>query len=159
MGAFSPDQGTALPAGLFRDLFEAWQSWPRAGGDIPLRSSFDPIDFLGLLNHLTLFQATTDDPPRFQVKLVGNEIVDSMGTNTTGKMLDELPGTAQVRARCTWLHQTRRPYFIAKQPVTWIEDKEHRQYDCLGLPLTETGERVDEILYLMLFHRRVGGQG
>lgn len=153
-GAISPLNIAELPKGHFRELFGAWLSWARAKNGVPLRSEFDPVNFKRLLPHLTLFKVSRESAPRYLVKLVGGEIIERMGTNTTGRWLDEMPATEKVQARCQWLCESRRAYFIANQPVAWVDAKGHMEYDCLGLPLTGTGEQVDEILYLMIFHGR-----
>ncbi|WP_028793608.1 MULTISPECIES: PAS domain-containing protein [Thalassobaculum] len=79
------------PAGLCADIFEHWQALVRnseAALGIPIR---DQIDLLTLpkstRGNFFLIERRGD---RYLVRLAATTLVDNMGTETTGKYLDEL---------------------------------------------------------------------
>ncbi len=134
----------------FDSILQSWCGW-RKGDALPSRRDLDPVTMPGLLPYITLFDVVDDgDQCRFRVRLVGTEIVEALREDTTGKYLDDLPKTKAIIDRCRRLCESREPYFVADQPVTWVNDN-YRTYSTLGLPLAKDGEAVDMILYVMKF--------
>jgi len=135
---------------LMLELFEAWQGWAQ-DEVVPRRARFDPLDFPRHLAHLTIFDVLEGDMRRFRVRLCGTEVAESMGVDTTGMNLDKMPNTAAIEERFNTLCESKQPYFIAGQPVTWISKRQYVRYDCLALPFSQDGETVSQILFVMKF--------
>ncbi|WPZ36419.1 PAS domain-containing protein [Thalassobaculum sp. OXR-137] len=99
MGA--PDgPDTAGPEGLCGQIFEHWQSLARAGEaslGIPVR---DQIDLLTLPKSVAgNFFLIERRGNRYFVRLAATALVDNMGTETTGKYLDQLMRPEKYPAR------------------------------------------------------------
>lgn len=134
--------------GVHATLYRLWLGKGKEGR-LPGRKDFDPAEMPQLLPHLTLFDVERE-PLRFRIRLVGTGIVAAMGSDTTGRYLDELDRIEEVERRARELVETREPFFMAGLPLTWTH-RDYRTYAVLGLPLAADGETVDMLLYAMVF--------
>lgn len=131
-------------------LFAAWHAWPTAGG-LPARSAFEPVDHRSALPKISLFDVVDGPTRRFRLRVVGTEIVRNLNRDATGRYVDELPKTEFLIGHLNWLCDNRLPYFRGNRPVTWVTERGHVYFDCLGLPFAEPGSPVNKILYMLLF--------
>ena len=117
-----PEQG--LHAALYRLWLNKRAAVSAEGrGELPGRGAFDPLEMPELLPNLTLFDVERV-PLRFRIRLVGTAIVAAMGKDTTGFYLDQLDRIEAVERRARELVETKRPYFLSDQPLSWT----HRDY-------------------------------
>lgn len=138
-----------LPDGGARLLFDWWE---RSRGErlMPSREDFSPSEMRAILPDLAMFDVERD-PHRYRVRLYGTGLAAKTGTDLSGRYIDEIPGAEQVAARCDQLVAQRVPYFRERLQARWA-DNSWREYDVLSLPLSQTGERVDIILFHLSFH-------
>lgn len=148
--AIIPNTPEDLPFPPMARLFAAWLGWPKKNG-VPARRCFDPVDHPELLPHISLFDVEEGSPRRFRLRVVGTEIVENLGRNATGRYMDELSHTEFLIGHLDWLCDNRRPYFRGDRPVTWVTDRRHVKFDCLGFPFAKGGGPVSQILYMLLF--------
>jgi hypothetical protein len=148
--AVIPERPEDLPFRPMARLFAAWRDWPKRNG-LPARDCFDPTDHPTLLPHISLFDVEPGPPRRFRLRVVGTEVVRALNRDATGRYMDDLPGTEFLIAHLDWLCDNRRPYFRGDRPVTWVTERDHVFFDCLGLPFAEDGGAVNKILYMLLF--------
>jgi len=138
-----------LPDGNLKLLHAIWVDGCD-GDSLPSRAHFDPVTMPPVvLPWITIFDVEID-PTRFRVRLAGTGIVDATGVDTTGKYLDELPGTENLLARATWALKNRKAYFMKDLPLTWTR-KEYKYYSVVGLPLATNGHDIDMLIYGMSF--------
>ena len=152
------DLASLLPGmpeqGLHAALYRLWLKKRTAvsaecRGELPGRGAFDPLEMPELLPSLTLFDVERE-PLRFRIRLVGTAIVAAMGKDTTGLYLDQLDRIEAVERRARELVDSKTPYFVSDQPLSWTH-RDYKTYSVLGLPLATDGKVVDMLLYSMLF--------
>ncbi len=142
------------PLGHFADaqigrLYRYWDE-RRAGRWAPARADIDPIDFAFILADVCLIDVapaeTTDSPPRFHYRIVGDNLDQWLGFRMAGRWLDDLPGSElRERVRRSFLSvvRTRMPRHGVRDSVL---DDRLRRYEFLILPLSSNGGRVDMLL-------------
>jgi len=69
-------------------VYRGWCRVAAARGAVPLRSSFDPIDYAPALSTLILAERVADDALCF--RLVGTDMVSAWGADFTGRHLHEI---------------------------------------------------------------------
>ena len=136
-----------------RQLFDYWRSKFKSGR-LPARKDFDPIDIPNLLPGLSLIEAVwSQDAPRFRIRLVGTGVVEHFGRDATGLWFEDAYD-AEVCARqvadYTQIATTARPSLT--QPIAPIPDREHIVCHRLVVPLTNGGDRVEQMMSLMIFN-------
>ena len=77
-----------LKSKAVRTLVNWWNACA-AGGQIPARADFDPLEFRHARPHL-LIAEPEDDQFRIRYRLVGTKIVEAVGWDFTGTYLDDL---------------------------------------------------------------------
>jgi hypothetical protein len=132
--AFDPDI-TDNPR--FQDLVAYWQK-KRGGRAMPLRKAIDPLELqrhLGSLVIIECLPGLTD----FRYRLVGTEIVEAYGRDSTGKTVRELYETADPEYCACVLavyHGVAARRVMARTRSTLRPvNKSHRLADSLLLPL------------------------
>lgn len=135
------------------DMRLAWlfRLWRAAGGDgLPTRSFVDPVALTPLLGSIVLFDVV-GDPRRFRYRLMGIDIADRMGSDLTGKWLEEHPIAAHrdaigallakvVESRQAWLARAERLIADRSWPTL-----------ALALPLADPSGMVDCVIAAQLF--------
>lgn len=140
-----------------RNLRDRWTTW-RTGNDIPLRVSFDPIDFPRQISLMQLGEIVPEPnalrPYDVVLRYLGSGWVDLFNapqlTNT--KLSDLGPVYGE---RWLSLHDqviaTRAPMVMIGMP--YGIDKDFLDFEILCLPLSKTGKDVDYIVLALALLR------
>jgi hypothetical protein len=142
----SPDDPTRpiLVDPLLQRLYDYWDK-ERGGRLMPTRNDIDPIKMRYILAHVMLVDVLAD-PNRFRIRLQGTEVVWWVGSDLTGRMLEELNSTdlrALAQEWFTSVVETRTPYHTLDNKIL---DGFSRHFEALILPLSVHGVSVDLIL-------------
>lgn len=134
-------------------LYDYWCARAAPGG-LPSRRDIDPLDMDFMLGNLILVDVVRDPArpsPRFRYRLVGANLVNTLGLEMTGRMLDEHPDphfrevAMRVYARVV---EGARPTAARRDTVV---DGRVRRYEAIHLPLAADGRTVDMVLVGMRF--------
>lgn len=126
-------------------LFSYWDA-KRGGRLMPSRADIDPVELRGLVHNVMLYDVVA--PELYRIRLVGQAIVDFVGTNNTGKFAaDTLPPDAGKRMTeiLNSVVANRAPRFRAGYAY-WQRDKSYRKFEACFLPLSPDDRTVDKIL-------------
>ncbi len=130
----------------------SWWNKARGEHDFPARQDFSPLIMVPFLPAIMLHdvggQART-----YGMRLVGTAITDVLEYDPTGKMLDEIPATATLRARYDWALEHKKPYMCLDVPARWA-NKDYKAYSTLVLPLGPPGGEVNMLIANLSFASR-----
>lgn len=135
-----------------RALFDHWQAHRRGEG-VPLRSSFDPLQFHRSMPRMAIIERSGDaETPTFRYRLAGTEIARRAGRDPTGKRFDELyEGTYLETANQTYRDIAGSGQAHFSQRVYPIGDGDgDLRYDRLILPYSSDGSEVDQFVLLIV---------
>jgi hypothetical protein len=123
-----------------------WQSL-REGANLPAATRFDPLDLapqLGLLFMVRVEHAGDGDPV-LRYSLIGTQLVEALGRDTTGRTVAEtFPPDHPV-------DRVYRHLLAARVPVRthgrldWV-DKAYRRFESILLPLAGPDGRIAKVL-------------
>jgi hypothetical protein len=140
-----------------RNLQERWFSW-RGDGEIPLRVSFDPIDFPRQIPLMQLGEIVPEAnalrPYDVVLRYLGSGWVDlfDAGQLTNTKLSDlGLVYGERWFALHDLVVAARKPLTVAGSP--YGIDKDFLDFEILGLPLSRTGRDVDYVLLALAMIR------
>lgn len=137
-----------LPKGIIQDIFQYWLDM-KGGKPMPSRANLHPEDIPELLPHLALIDVESETK-RYKYRLMGSETVRALGTDPTGRYLDEVPKIERLlKKNYDWLVRERRPYFVYDK-LKWSE-KSFMDYYALGLPLSQNGVDVDILMFGLFY--------
>lgn len=126
-------------------LYQYWNA-RRGVRTMPSRTDIDPLEMRQWLPRLTLVDVEGDGK-QFTYRLVGTKIVELLGVNPTGRLVEtawpEETATSVVRSY-EEVVQTRAPVFC-QQTCQWLGDQEPSAW-AMRLPLSSDGIEVDMIL-------------
>ncbi len=136
---------TGLSQPVLKPVLDYWEL-KRARRPLPSRADIDPQDLKPYLRHLFLIEVLGGG--EFRYRLVGSEITERYGRNSTGKTVAEIyAGMPQLRDWLTGmlLAVTRmaRPV-LAWGPLSAI-NQQHILSESLHLPLADDGATVSMI--------------
>lgn len=135
-----------------RALFSHWME-NRRGEAVPLRSTFDPLEFHRSMSRMAIIERTADAVKEsFRYRLAGTEIARRAGRDPTGKSFEELyQGTYLETAMQTYLDiaSSRRPHFSQRvYPIG--DDGSALRYDRIILPYSSDGTLIDQFILLIV---------
>jgi hypothetical protein len=113
---------------------------------MPTRADIDPLEMRQWLPRLSLVDVSQDGR-QFTYRLVGTQMVDLLGVNPTGRLVEAAwpEGLAEsVVDGYRQVVETRKPVFC-QQINGWLEDQKPTAW-AMRLPLSSDGEEVDMIL-------------
>lgn len=128
-----------------RALHDYWRGKLR-GRRMPARPDIDPVEIPRLLSNLMLV-SVSGEPPRFDFRLVGTEIVARYGAELTGRDLDAIDlGTelGSVRSQYEETARESTPTYCRHEFET--KSGKFLRYERLLLPLSGDGAHVDMLL-------------
>lgn len=128
-----------------RRLYDYWNA-KRDARDMPSRGDIDPLEMRFAIGNVLLADVIEGEPPQFRIRLHGTNLVQHVGYELSGKMLDEMPQAEfreLTRQSFTKVATTKRPLHAQRNLIL---DDRSRRYETLILPLSSNGERVDMIL-------------
>jgi len=152
---------SSLPEGLLADfsrdclareyakqLYDYWCEARRAA-PMPSVDALDPIRLpRACLPYLSVLEVEKD-PFRLRSRLSGTALVEQLGSNPTGRYLDETPGMGAQLARMAWCVQEQRPY-VTNDVVTFAPNKDKR-YQVLILPFGDSEHGVERVVGVFCF--------
>jgi hypothetical protein len=150
----SPDGPGAASIGDPR-LKAAYDYWlgKSAGRAMPSRRDLDPADIPKLLPHVLLVEV--HEGGRYRYRLIGTENVCEHGMDATGRYLDEVLPGPEYRAHVLRLYdecvRERRPVYSESLFLSNIGLKPQRHLKVLFMPLSEGGERVNQVFVVQFF--------
>jgi hypothetical protein len=135
-----------------RETAALHEAWRRLGGNrgTPYRRDFDPRDHVALLPHMFVIEATDDPEPRFRYRLVGTNIVETIGRDATGTWVDDLYKDApEVVEGFRALLQKGRPVRTFGK-LTWV-GKDFLSYESGIFPLLTDDGRIGRFVGLTIY--------
>jgi hypothetical protein len=142
--AFIVDPRDIAPP-ILRPVLDYWEL-KRGARRMPTRHDIEPLELKPYLRHLFLTEALPGDEFRF--RLLGSEITERYGRNSTGKTIREVYADQPVIA--DWLTgmyvavTTRKLPVLATGTLRALR-KEHIFSEALHMPLSDDGESVSMI--------------
>ena len=126
-------------------LYQYWNA-RRGVRPMPTRADIDPLEMRQWLPRLSLVDVSPDGQ-QFTYRLVGTQMVDLLGVNPTGRLVEtawpeEMADTVVEGYR--QVVESRQPLFC-QQINGWLEDQKPTAW-AMRLPLSSDGEEVDMIL-------------
>lgn len=138
---------------LLRRLYQYWER-ERGSYPMPARESVDPIKMRYILGHVALIDVIADRP-RFRIRLHGTELVSHLGSDLTGKAVEELPFVDLRRLALAWLNGVAERRTPHHEQIDQVVDGFARHFDALILPYSRHKTAVD--LILLAIRCRTGG--
>lgn len=138
-----------------KQLYAYWLA-EKGARPAPARADIDPLEIAPLLPYVTLIDVERT-PLRFRYRLVGTEIVNSVGEDFTGRYLDtlaRLPHRDTLAAELARVVDSTEPALSLWNYVRG--DGRHVRYERLVLPLMGDGVTVDMLLSGMVFDKAFG---
>lgn len=156
--AFIVDPRDIAPP-ILRPVLDYWEM-KRAGRRMPTRHDIEPLELKPYLRHLFLTEALPGDEFRF--RLLGSEITERYGRNSTGKTIRE--AYAEQPAIADWLTGMYLAVTTHKVPVLATGTlgalrREHIFSEALHMPLSDDGDNVSMIFGVARYSMPVTAAG
>jgi hypothetical protein len=140
-------------APLLAELVAYWRQ-KQVAGRLPRRADIDPAEIkahLPLLFMVDVLQSGGQNGEReFRYRLIGTELVQINGRDSTGKTFTQVYGDDD--RQLTRMHQvvgavvdTGRPVLIAGE-MFWRPDRAFRPVEAVLLPLSADGKTIDVVM-------------
>jgi hypothetical protein len=137
-----------LARDFMRDLYDYWCE-ARGGASIPPVSAIDPMRLpRSCLPHLSVLEVEPS-PFRLRPRLMGTALVVQLGTDLTGRYLDEIPGMAKQLVRMEWCARAQQPY-VTETGITFAPN-DYKRYQVLILPFGDAEHGVQRIVGAFCF--------
>lgn len=142
-------------------LYRYWLSIHPAGGGMPGRKHFDPVDVPELLPGIWLLDVQ-HTPFRLRYRLVGTAFVEAVGREVTGQWLDDahphLRGVPGFFDRYQRAAVEKHPEWRRGKPRIWAH-RDFGEIENLLLPLAADGATVDILIAYTVLYRPDGTTG
>lgn len=120
-------------------------------GKLAGRHHIVPQETLGLLPFVTLYDsvAQANVGPRYRVRLIGTHTVELLGSDPTGKFVDEIipaPKRAEILAMYIRVVASKQPQYYAN--ALGNLGREHIHFERVAFPLARNGDDVDMLALL-----------
>ncbi|MEQ9334739.1 PAS domain-containing protein [Thalassobaculum sp.] len=128
-----PDPSVSLTSPILKRLYAYWRA--KAAMRPPTRADIDPLEIGPDIRHVVLLDVALD-PLRFRWRLLGGELVDSIGRNVSGKSFEEVyphPLYADVMRVFSRVALTGLP--VRHVGTARFANRGHLRYESLHLPL------------------------
>jgi len=150
---------SVLQDGGLQHLRDRWHEW-RVGEALPLRPSFDPMEFPRQLSLMMMVECVPQPNPLRSydalIRYMGTGWVELFNapwlTNTTISALGEIYGERWLDL-CDRIIAARGPIVVAGRP--YQIDKDYLDFEILGLPLSKTGETADYLVMALAVLPRI----
>ena len=135
------------PRGRIAELAAYWES-KRHNRFAPKRADIDPTEIRQHVGRLFMVDVLPDGDYRY--RLLGSELVQRMGRDSTGKRFSKLyagqPHAFELlKQRFDEVVTTRQPSY-SRGKVYWLGAGEYRNFECGFFPLSDDGRTVNIIL-------------
>ena len=150
----------ALGDPRLEEIYRYWLS-KRRDGKLPRRADIKPGELGAVIRHINLIDVVREPgkPLQFRHRLMGTAIIEWLGVDFTGRMVDEAsygPTAPQIAASLARIVEAGQP-FHRLAPLDWNERK-FALMESVELPLAgETGE-VAMILRGAVYRHRIGAE-
>ncbi len=142
-----------------RGFYNYWLS-VAPPGRLPGRQHILPEEMTPWLSRLWLLDVHRD-PLRFRCRLIGSEMVRTLGQEVTGKWLDETHpqsiSNPNSRDRFRILVELARPTW-RRGPPRWAREPDYRAVESCMLPLAADGVTVDKVIAVSILFDANGRQ-
>ncbi len=146
-----------LTSPLTREGLDFWNTL-RGDREMPLSSSFRPVEIPRLLTNVVLLDALWGDDPAepedFIYRVVGNESVIAHDLDTTGMKVSGLSQFGASYAKnmlAFYRHVCRTRAPVAAGGTMKMIGKDYRHFEVIYMPLSNDGTRVDRILAVVVY--------
>ena len=133
-----------------QQLYEYWKT-KRGARNMPARADIDPLEMMFVIGNIILVDVLAETPLRFRIRLHGTNLVQRVGYELTGKMLDDLPVNDFRRLA----QQSFTEAVITAAPLAGYRDRvidgRLTRYETVILPMSGDGERVDMLLIGLIY--------
>lgn len=143
-GHFHPD---LIKAENIRQVYQYWLSKHR-GSNMPRPDDIDILDLAFAIGSIS-FINVTDQSPRFQIRMIGSQVVERHGQENTGIFVDqiEFEDTREI------LLSSYGKVFARREPF-WIERETFNEqhiyvYECLILPLADESGQIVQLMSIL----------
>lgn len=137
------DKNPLVATQTLKHAFDYWES--RCSGiNIPRRQDIDPGDIPSLLPDMVLLDYNDG---LYRCRLAGTRVVENFGRELTGRPVDETLMGGAFRCwfeRLEAVRHQRQP--TGGQESLWWQDRDHRRFHWLCLPLASNGVQVDKMI-------------
>lgn len=141
-------QSEDIASSTLCDFFDRWRTLICEKG-LPNSQSIQLTDFGYHLPFMVQhkYEAASQ---KLQVKYYGSGYVEGVGTDHTGRFVDEIPGAEGLLARCMWLVENKQPYLSLNNEVVW-SSKKFKHYNVIGCPVFDDTKSVSGLLFRIEF--------
>lgn len=129
-----------------RDMYAFWKSGLNEAGLFPYRN-FDVLDLPKHLLPLIYLIRVHRKELQFEVRIVGQSLIESSGYNVTGKFVHEVPGGERTQARFEYCVTENRPYASVDQ-LSWAAH-DFKTYSVGTFPFHDEDGQVSNLLSVM----------
>lgn len=126
-----------------KDLYDFWRSSRDSNGNV-LFDCFDVLDMPKHLLPIIYLIKVHRDERQFEVRIVGQNVIDLTGTNATGKFIHQMPGAELSQARMEYCVESNAPY-ASNGPLTWGKHA-FKQFSVGTVPLHDECGKVSHLL-------------
>jgi hypothetical protein len=133
---------------FFHPLYDYWLA-KHHEQKLPARKDIDPLDIPALLPFLALIDVIPRQtaPPRLRYRLIGTQVAWHSGGDRTGDWLDQsLCATDDPAALAPYHEVIRSRRVCFSQGQVRKEERDHTDFTCMLLPLSEDGLQVSMLL-------------
>jgi len=147
LGRWAADRNSVL-----KQVYNYWLA-TADGRPYPDRSEFDPSGLRGVLPYVGLIESVDDQDAQFRYRLLGQAIIDGLGSNPTGQITDNFLGksyTEGIIGACKTVAEERRPVYTASAYLG-SDGAARLSTERVYLPLS-VGGKIRQILIAQSFH-------
>lgn len=131
-----------------KQFYDYWHE-ARGTAAMPSTGALDPTRLpracLPYLSVLEVEQA----PFRLRSRLTGTALAEQLGTDPTGRYLNDMPGADMQIDRMAWCVRERKPY-LTNDVVTFAPNR-HKRYQVLILPFGDSERGVERVVGVFCF--------
>jgi len=127
-------------------------------GKLPGRQHIDPAEIADLAPYITLIDVvqTEQGSRRYRVRLMGTEVAELIGSDLTGKYIDDaIPSPVRDKLLREYGEAVRTKLPQPRRAKMTAPGREHVNYERVAFPLASDGENVD--MLILIFERRPAG--
>jgi hypothetical protein len=133
-----------------RRLHDYW-AIRRGSRKMPARADLEALEMAFAMGNIILVDVLPGTPPLFRIRLHGTTLVDRVGFDLTGKMLDEMKETEfREMSRRSFIKVVRTGEPLHATADRAIDGRSAR-YESIIMPLSDDGERVDKLLIGLVY--------